>query len=202
MHNRIFIEEKKEFSLEELTHLVARAIRSCAGIDIDKDKAVYSRDDVYFTIVDCLGYINERMPGRFKIDQSSFEHYIVRYIPELSDKHSGKSNLLASKAKSAISIYDATGSYPAWATNDEALMALIESMRRQQTQKKSSHIPEHVIENRAHVAIQIREREGKFPEWVDADPRVKAKVESIIDEKSLDVVDSLLNHDSEADDDE
>ena len=76
MHNRIFIEEDKEFTLDEFAHLVARAVRSVASVDIDKDTVVYSRDDVYFTIVDVLGYINERTPGRFKFRSN--------HLPELS----------------------------------------------------------------------------------------------------------------------
>ena len=60
-----------------------------ATVDIDKDKVVYSREDVYFTIVDVLGYINERTPGRFKIDQSSFQNYIIHYVPDGTLKKKG-----------------------------------------------------------------------------------------------------------------
>ena len=132
MHNRIFIEEDKEFTLDEFAHLVARAIRSIATLDVDKDEIVYSRDDVYFTIVDCLGYINERMPGRFKFDQTSFQHYLIHYVPPYVDEKKGMKGLLASKVSSALQIREITGKLPVWAENNEDIMEKIKSMPQAQ----------------------------------------------------------------------
>ena len=67
--------------MNSLTSLHALS-ESVASVDIDKDTVVYSRDDVYFTILDCLGYINERTPGRFKIDQTTFQNYLIHYVPD------------------------------------------------------------------------------------------------------------------------
>ena len=109
MHNRIFIEEDKEFTLDEFAHLVARAVRSVAAVDIDKDEVKYSRDDVFFTIVDVLGYINERTPGRFKIDQTRFQEYLIHYVPASTDKKKGMKSMTLSKANAARNLRNMTG---------------------------------------------------------------------------------------------
>lgn len=190
--NRIFIEEDKEFTLDEFAHLVARAVRSVASVDIDKDEVKYSRDDVYFTIVDMLGYINERTPGRFKIDQTSFQSYLIHYVPDGIAKTRKAKGLLVSKAQSAIEIKASSGSYPVWAENDDALMELIQSIENKPKAAPTAVIPEKTLENRAHVAIQIREREGQLPDWVNDDPRLKEKVEQLIDEEDFTTIDALL----------
>ena len=73
--------------MKSFSHLIARAMRSLATIPVEYEKDItYSRDDVFFTIVDILGYINERTPGRFRIDQMNFQNYLIRYIPPTLDK--------------------------------------------------------------------------------------------------------------------
>ena len=132
MHNRIFIEEDKEFTLDEFASLVSRAIRSVATVDIDKDKVVYSREDVYFTIVDVLGYINERTPGRFKIDQSSFQNYIIHYVPDGTLKKKAQKGTTRDLARTAIHLEEQTGKLPAWASKDESITQAIASMKETQ----------------------------------------------------------------------
>ena len=129
LHNRIFIEEDKEFTLDEFAHLVARAIRSVASVDIDKDKVVYSRDDVYFTIVDVLGYINERTPGRFKIDQTTFQNYLIHYVPDSIVKKDARKGTTKDLARTAIMLEEQTGQLPAWASKDDNLAQVIASIK-------------------------------------------------------------------------
>ena len=130
MHNRIFIEEDKEFTLDEFAHLVARAVRSVASVDIDKDTVVYSRDDVYFTIVDVLGYINERTPGRFKFDQTTFQNYLIHYVPDSIIKKKAMRGTTQDKARTAVHIEELTGSLPVWASNDEPTLQAIASLKQ------------------------------------------------------------------------
>ena len=132
MHNRIFIEEDKEFTLDEFAHLVARAVRSVASVDIDKDTVVYSRDDVYFTIVDVLGYINERTPGRFKIDQTTFQNYLIHYVPDSIIKKKAQKGTTRDLARTAIHLEEQTGRLPIWAASDDTLAQAIASMKETQ----------------------------------------------------------------------
>ena len=129
LNNRIFIEEDKEFSLDEFAHLVARAIRSVATVDIDKDDVVYSRDDVYFTILDCLGYINERTPGRFKIDQTTFQNYLIHYVPDSIVKKDARKGTTKDLARTAIMLEEQTGQLPTWASKDDNLAQVIASIK-------------------------------------------------------------------------
>ena len=132
MHNRIFIEEDKEFTLDEFAHLVARAVRSVASVDIDKDTVVYSRDDVYFTIVDVLGYINERTPGRFKFDQTTFQHYLIHYVPDSIIKKKAQKGTTRDLARTAIHLEEQTGRLPIWAASDDTLAQAIASIKETQ----------------------------------------------------------------------
>ena len=156
MHNRIFIEEEKEFTLDEFAHLVSRAIRSVASVDIDKDEIKYSRDDVYFTIVDCLGYINERTPGRFRIDQTSFESYLIHFVPDAERKQRASKGLFASKIQSALHIRSTTGELPVWAENDEAILEKIAEIDNQPPAAAPAHIPQKALEERLDVDSQIK----------------------------------------------
>lgn len=138
MHNRIFIEEDKKFSLDEFAHLVARAVRSVASVDIDKDEVVYSRDDVYFTILDVLGYINERTPGRFKIDQTRFQEYLIHYVPDAVVKKKERKGELKSKAHTAVHLEEMTGRLPAWASKNGDIMKIVASIRRNAANDKAN----------------------------------------------------------------
>ena len=136
MQDKIFIEEDKEFSLDELAHLVSRAIRSVARVDIDKDEVVYSRDDVYFTIVDVLGYINERTPGRFKFDQCAFQQYIVHYVPDKVIKRQANKESIQGLARTALYLEELTGKPPLFAKKAavaEAMAALKQERSRSNT---------------------------------------------------------------------
>lgn len=156
VHNRIFIEEDKEFTLDEFAHLVARAVRSVASVDIDKDEVVYSRDDVYFTIVDVLGYINERTPGRFKFDQTSFQSYLVHYVPGHISKRKTQKGLVVGKAQSALHIKAQTGELPIWAENDDAVMAVINDIQdTQDTPKSAPATNANVLETQSEAKDQI-----------------------------------------------
>ena len=153
MHNRIFIEEDKEFSLDEFAHLVSRAIQSVAAVDIDKNDVVYSRDDVYFTIVDCLGYLNERTPGRFKFDQTSFQNYLIHYVPDGTLKRKASRSLDVSKVNSALQIKELSGKLPVWAEKDEALMTLIRE--REGAPKAAPTLVQKSVESKVEVDNQI-----------------------------------------------
>lgn len=194
MHNRIFIEEDKEFTLDEFAHLVARAIRSVASVDIDKDEVVYSRDDVYFTIIDVLGYINERTPGRFKLDQTTFQSYLVHYVPAYVDKKRKMKGLIIGKARSAIQIRDVSGKLPVWAEQDADVMEAIHEIENKPKAAPTDAVPQHVLENRAEIAVQIYEREGKLPAWVASNPQLKEMVEARIDPEKFKTARQLLGN--------
>lgn len=183
MLNKIFIEEDKEFSLEEFSHLIARAMRSLATIPVEHEKdIVYSRDDVFFTIVDIFGYINERTPGRFRIDQTSFQSYLIRYIPPTIDKKKGMRGLLMDKAQTAIHLHEQTGRYPVWAQNDEALMDLIQTLRNKFKAAPSDAAVERPLSERASIAIQIYKFTNNMPGWVAEDPKLQEMVEALLKE--------------------
>ena len=129
MQNRIFILEDKEFSLDEFAHLVSRAVKSVVSVDIDKDEVTYSRDDVYFTIVDVLGYINERTPGRFRFDQTTFQNYLIHYIPDSIVKKDAKKGTTKDLARTAIMLEEQTGQLPTWASKDDNLAQVIASIK-------------------------------------------------------------------------
>ena len=193
MHNRIFIEEDKEFTLDEFAHLVARAVRSVASVDIDKDEVVYSRDDVFFTIIDVLGYINERTPGQFKFDQTDFQSYILHYVPAYIGKRRKSKGLITSKAHSAIQIRDVSGNLPVWAEQNEDVMAAINEIENKPKAAPTDAVPHHVLENRAEIAVQIYERDGKLPDWVASNPQLKEMVEERINPEQFEMARQLLD---------
>ena len=201
MNNRIFIEEDKDFSLNEMAHFISRALTAAASLDTaDCDDVCLSRDDVFFTVRDVLGFLNQFVPGEFRFDQTTFQSYHVHYLPSNVPKQRAKKGLLVSKAKTAIYLKDKTGKYPAWAEKDEALMELIKSIENKPVAAPTAVVTEKVLENRAHVAVQIYEREGKLPEWVNDNPRLKEKVDQLINENKdhLQSMNELLKEDADA----
>ena len=189
VHNRIFIEEDKEFTLDEFAHLVARAVRSVASVDIDKDEVIYTRDDVYFTIIDVLGYINERTPGRFKFDQTTFQNYLVHYIPDAIQKRKKTKGLLISKAQTALHIKAEKGELPVWAVNDSAIMDLITNMESV-PKEAPTHLVQKSAETRqqtdeqidalAHEAVRVYRKIGEIPETVTSNVGVLKKFTELI----------------------
>lgn len=187
MLNKVFIEEDKEFSLEEYAHLLQRALGSLLTVDIDKDDVVYSREDVFFTIVDILGYINERTPGRFKIDQVTFQNYIIHYVPSFSIKRKAQNGLIHSKAQSALVIKERTGQLPAWAEQDEAIMEVID---HHEQPKAAPTAGEHVLEARQEVdehveslaqeAAKVYQQNGTIPATVTENMKVLQRFHEII----------------------
>ena len=178
MHNRIFIEEDKEFTLDEFAHLVSRAIKSFAHADIGDTEITYSREDVFFTITDVVGFINERTPGNFKVTQVSSQNYQIHYTPPHVDKQRSKKGLILGKAKSALHLKEISGKLPAWAERDPQVMNAIADI--QNKPKAAPTIPAEVFDNRANLAIQIFEREGRLPSWVDDDPRIRERVDALL----------------------
>ena len=192
MHNRIFIEEDKEFTLDEFSHLVARAIRSIAGADIGDEEVIYTQKDVYFAIVDVLGFINERTSGNFKFTQTSFQHYLIHYTSAEKEKVRKHRGLAISKAQSALQIKDASGKLPVWAENDDEIMSIIrdiEHKRENESQPKAA--PTHLAENRlslddqiqklAQNAVNTYEKDGVIPESVHANMAVLRKFYELLD---------------------
>lgn len=183
MNNRIFVQEDKVFSLSEMAHFISRALTAAASLDTaDCDEVSVSRDDVFFTVRDVLGFLNQFVPGEFKFDQTTFQSYHVHYLPSGVTKRRKKNGLLIGKAQTAIHLKQETGKYPVWAEKDDALMELIKSIESKTTAAPTAVVAEKRLDNRAHVAVQIYEREGKLPEWVNDDPRLKEKVVQLIDE--------------------
>lgn len=181
--NKIFIEEDKEFTIEEFSHLIARAMRSLATIPVEYEKDItYSRDDVFFTIVDILGYINERTPGRFRIDQMNFQNYLIRYIPPTLDKRKGMKSLLMDTARTAIVLHEQTGRFPVWAQKNEAMMDLIAAILKKREAAPSDNISKRTLEERASTAVQIYQITGRMPEWVSEDPQLQEQVDILIKE--------------------
>ena len=185
MNNRIFIQEDKEFSLSEMAHFISRALTAAASLDTaDCDEVCISRDDVFFTVRDVLGFLNQFVPGKFKFDQTTFQSYHVHYLPSNITKQRAKSGLLIGKAQTAIYLKEETGQYPVWAEKDDAIMELIRSIESNPKAAPTAVATEKVLDNRAHVAVQVYEREGKLPEWVNDDPRLKEKVDQLIGENA------------------
>lgn len=183
MNNRIFIEEDKEFSLNEMAHFISRALTAAASLDTaDCDEVRIPRADVFFTIRDVLGFLNQFVPGEFKFDQTTFQSYHVHYLPSGIKKQRLKKGLLIGKAQTAIYLKKETGQYPVWAEKDDAIMELIRSIESKPKTAPKAATTEKMLDNRAHVAVQIYEREGKLPEWVNDNPRLKEKVDQLIDE--------------------
>ena len=180
MQNKIFIEEEKEFTIDEFSHLVARAIRSLSAANIGADEVVYSRDDVYFTIVDVLGYINERTPGNFKFSQTSFQDYQIHYIPPYAEKKKKDKGLKVGLAQSAITIKESTGKYPVWATRDDTVMEIIKGIEKKNESASPNVTTKSSIEKRARVAIKYFQNDGVLPLWVDSDPALKARVTELL----------------------
>ena len=191
MQNTIFIEEDKKFTLDEFAHLVARAIRSLAAAEIGDAEIVYPRDDVYWTIVDVIGFINERTPGSFKLTQTSFEKYHIHYTPPQAAEKKAKRNLVVSKAQSALTIKEASGRLPVWAETDPEVMSSIEAIQAKQNTKteasgaarRNTEERERVdrqIENRAEFAIKHYRQFGSLPNWASQDKRILAHVLKVL----------------------
>ena len=194
VHNRIFIEEDKDFTLDEFAHLVARAVRSVASVDIDKDQVIYTRDDVYFTIIDVLGYINERTPGRFKFDQTTFQNYLVHYIPDAIQKRKKTKGLTVSKAQSALVIKEQSGELPTWALQDSAIMDAIgeieDTPKSAPTLQKSIEARDQTdeqIEMLAQEAFRLYQKLGEIPATVTANVGVLKRFNELLNTEDSDV---------------
>ena len=194
VHNRIFIEEEKEFTLDELANFVRRALLSLATIDVGKDEIVYSRDDVYFSIVDILEFINIRSPGRFKIDQTSFQNYLIHYIPDAVEKHKKSKGLVVSKAQSALVIKEQSGAFPTWALQDSAIMDAIADI---EDTPKSAPTPQKSVEAReqtdeqieifAQQAFQVYQKLGEIPATVTSNVGVLKRFNELLNTEDSDV---------------
>ena len=194
VHNRIFIEEEKEFTLDELANFVRRALLSLSTIDVGKDEIVYSRDDVYFSIVDILEFINIRSPGRFKIEQTSFENYIIHYIPDAIQKRRKTKGLTVSKAQSALVIKEQSGELPTWALQNSAIMDAIkdieDSPKSAPTLQKSVEAREQTdeqIEMLAHEAFRLYEKLGEIPATVTSNIGVLKRFNELLNTEDSDV---------------
>ena len=199
MNNRIFIQEDKEFSLSEMAHFISRALTAAASLDTaDCDEVCISRDDVFFTVRDVLGFLNQFVPGEFKFDQTTFQSYHVHYLPSGITKQRAKRGVLIGKAQTAIYLKERTGQYPVWAEKNDAIMELIRSIESKPKAAPTAAATEKMLDNRAHVAVQLYEREGKLPEWVNDNPRVKEKVDRLIKENEdhLQSMQAILKEDA------
>ena len=105
----------------------------------------------FFAIVDILGYINERTPGQFKIDQTFFQNYVINYVSEESQKQKAKKGIIVEKAQSALVIEEQTGELPVWADNPAILETIAEIKAKRVLNSES------VAENREAVNEQIEE---------------------------------------------
>ena len=194
VHNRIFIEEEKEFTLDELANFVRRALLSLATIDVGKDEIVYSRDDVYFSIVDILEFINIRSPGRFKIEQTTFQSYLIHYIPDAIQKRKKTKGLIVSKAQSALVIKEQSGEFPAWALQDSAIMDAISDIedtpKSAPTLQKSVEAREQTdeqIEMLAQEAFRLYEKLGEIPATVTSNIGVLKRFNELLNTEDSDV---------------
>lgn len=178
MHNRIFIEEDKEFTLDEFAHLVARAVRSVASVDIDKDEVKYSRDDVFFTIVDVLGYINERTPGRFKIDQPRFQEYLIHYVPSSVEKKRSDKGFLKSKVVAALNLKEMTGELPVWATQNPEIMERIQETKNAKAETSNANVKaaqaeaDESVQKAVDTALDVFHKTGEILPIVTTDMAV------------------------------
>lgn len=200
MNNRIFIQEDKEYSLSEMAHFVSRALTAAASLDTaDCDEVRIPRDDVFFTIRDVLGFLNQFVPGEFRFDQSTFQSYHVHYRPSGVTKQQQKKGVLINLAQTAIYLKKETGQYPVWAQKNDAMMELIKSIESKRSAASTAVVTEEILDNRAHIAVQLYEREGKLPEWVNDDPRLKEKVDLLISENTdhLQSMRELLKEDAD-----
>ena len=74
MSNGIFIQDK-EYTFQESTHLLARAI---ASINDENDEATFSIAD----ILCLLRSVNEHVPGEFEIRRTHSHYYKIVYKSE------------------------------------------------------------------------------------------------------------------------
>ena len=88
MQNSFSIQVEGESTLNELINILEGTLCLIKTLDIDKDQVIYLNDDVGATIDAILGYISERMPGRFKITHPTAKRYTIQYIPPDAGKDS------------------------------------------------------------------------------------------------------------------
>ena len=121
MQNLIQIDDRRDYSLSEFMHIVKRVSSAVGAESPDDENLIYPGREVYFTIVDMLGYINDRIEGEFRITQTKSRHYHIVYQEKQTAKRkAGKANDMAI-AKTAIDLEEMTGRLPAFANKPEIL---------------------------------------------------------------------------------
>ena len=118
MKNLILIDDEKDYTLSEFTHLVRRALSAVANESPDME-LVYPGREVYFAIFDLLGYINDRVTGEFRITQTKSKHYQVLYVPEKAARKEADQPMMRSRAATAKLLEEITGRRPNWADGDD-----------------------------------------------------------------------------------
>ena len=69
--------EKESYTLEEFTQILSGVIETFTTVEIDD--TTFFPSDVYMTIHSILGYINERVPGKFEMIKTDDDTYTIRY---------------------------------------------------------------------------------------------------------------------------
>ena len=118
MRNLIAIDDKEEYSLSEFLHIVKRALSAIAN-ESPNCEFVYPGREVYFTIFDMLGYVNDRVPGEFKINQPKSRMYEIVYTDEKAARRKAGGSQWRDAAQTAKLLYEQTGEWPIWASKPE-----------------------------------------------------------------------------------
>ncbi len=111
MRNLIAIDDKKDYTLSEFAHIVRRALSAIANESPDCE-FVYSGREVYFTVFDLLGYVNDRVPGEFKIEQPKSKHYEIVYTEKEPARQVASNALAQETARTAQMLFEQTGEWP------------------------------------------------------------------------------------------
>ena len=82
LQNSFSIQLDDESTLNEFINILEGSLRLIPTLKTDEDQTTYySSGDVSATIQAILGYINEQIPGRFKMVEVSPQNYTIQYTP-------------------------------------------------------------------------------------------------------------------------
>lgn len=91
LHNSFSIQLDDESTFNEFINILEGSLHLISTLKTDEDQTTYySSGDVFATIQAILGYINEQIPGRFKMAEVSPQNYTIQYTPSDEKKENQK----------------------------------------------------------------------------------------------------------------
>lgn len=128
MKNLILIDDNREYTLSEFAHSAKRALSAIAAQAPSDLPVSYPGREVYFCIIDLLSWINDRVPGEFRIAQTKSKHYQIIYYEKAEEEEKAQAELNRNAAKTALEIENMTGQLPAYA-NKPAIAEIVDKLR-------------------------------------------------------------------------